>query len=367
MSADPKPFFVVIDTNIWIQDSSLLLNTVMGSALLYILKQSNGKIGLPEIIEEELTRNTVNNGIEAVEAINKNFKTIEIIMGSRPSYEGPNKAKFETGVKQRLRELSDLIVRIPFTFEHAKSALRRINEKSQPNGEKNQQFKDSAIWEAILTLLGSYTDTVHFITKDKQFFKNTQIEQGELAPNLLNDSQQLGGVVHIYKDMASCVKFLQKNVPSLDDSNLISEIDKLINSSLVRKRFLAEVGAEIIDIATEMSSVSAFLTEIKGQLALSFDICYHCTDVQNTDNNERKEIGLRTIGDCLYEFDTKTISDLTMDSERIYWIEPSGKASGRGAVYASASLGSNGGSEYVKYTFREPVDFIRSPNLDRKK
>ena len=366
MSADQKPFFVVIDTNIWIQDSSLLLNTVMGSALIYILKQSNGKIGLPEIIEEELIRHTVEIGIEAIEAINKNSKAIEIIMGYKPSYEEPDNAKIEAAVKQRLRELDDLIVRIDFTFEHAKSAWRRINEKSQPNGKKNQQIKDSAIWEAILTLLSSHTDTVHFITNDKQFFKNTQIESGELATNLLNDAQKLRGVVHIYKDMASCVKSLQKNVPTLDYSNLISEIDKLINSSLERKILLAEVGVEIIDVATEISSISAFLTEIKDQLALSFDICYHCTDVQNTDN-ERKEIVLRTLGICLYQFETKKISYLTMDSERIYWVEPSGKTSRRGFVYGSANIGNTGGSKEVKYTFREPVDFIRFSDLDRKK
>ena len=65
MSIEKKPICVVIDTNIWMQDSNLLLKTVMGSALLYILRQSKGKIGLPEIIEEELTRNIVEKGIQA--------------------------------------------------------------------------------------------------------------------------------------------------------------------------------------------------------------------------------------------------------------------------------------------------------------
>lgn len=363
MSAEHKPTCVVIDTNIWIQDSSLLLKTAMGSALLYILKQSNGKIGLPEIIEEELTRNTVKKGIEAVEAINKNFKAIEVIMGSRCLYEVPDKTNLEAVVKQRLTDLDDLIIRVDFTFEHAKSALRRINEKSQPNGEKNQQFKDSAIWEAILTLLSLYTDTVHFITNDQQFFKDKQVDQGKLATNLYDDSRKLGGVVHIYKDMASCVKFLQKDVPQLDYSTLILEIDKLIKVR-VRKELLAEVGVEIVDLAAEISSVSAFFIEIKDNLALSFELCYLCTDVQNTGNNERKEVILKTKGNCLYEFETQIISELKMDFERIYWVEPSGEAGGRGVVYVSATIG---GSEQVNYTFREPVDFIRSPDLDRKK
>jgi hypothetical protein len=170
MSAEQKPICVVIDANIWLQDSNLLMRTAMGSALLYILKQSNGKIGLPEIIEEELTRNIVENGLKAIEQINKGFKSIEVIMGFRDSYEVPNKAQLEAAVKERLTDLEDVIIRIFFTFEHAKSALRRINEKTQPNGDNNQQFKDSAIWEAILELSDSYT--IYFISDDNAFFKN---------------------------------------------------------------------------------------------------------------------------------------------------------------------------------------------------
>ncbi len=100
MSAEQKPICVVIDANIWLQDSNLLMRTAMGSALLYILKQSNGKIGLPEIIEEELTRNIVENGLKAIEQIDKGFKSIEVIMGFRDSYEVPNKAQLEAALKK---------------------------------------------------------------------------------------------------------------------------------------------------------------------------------------------------------------------------------------------------------------------------
>ena len=106
-------------------------------------------------------------------------------MGFRDSYEVPNKAQLEAAVKERLTDLEDVIIRIFFTFEHAKSALRRINEKTQPNGENNQQFKDSAIWEAILTLSDSYT--IYFISADKHFFKNREKQTEELADNLLNE------------------------------------------------------------------------------------------------------------------------------------------------------------------------------------
>ncbi|HEY9864537.1 MAG TPA: PIN domain-containing protein [Candidatus Obscuribacterales bacterium] len=360
MSAEQKPICVVIDTNIWCQDSNLLLKTAMGSALLYILKQSNGKIGFPEIIEEEIIRNTVKIGIESVEAINKNFETIKLLMSSIKPYELPEKDQIEAIVIERLAELEELIIRIPFTLEHAKSALRRVNEKTQPNGENNQQFKDSAIWEAILTLLDSYI--VHFITSDNQFFRNKKRETEELADNLQTDCYNRGGNVYIYNNIATCLEKLQKEVPPLDISNIIFKIDNAINFKL-RRELLTEVGFEITELAKEISLVLPFFTEFKDKLALSFELSYNCVDIQNAGGNERKNAILRIKGSCLYEFNTQILSNLEIDFERIYWEEPSGELGRRGVVYASAVIG---GLERINYTFREPVDFILSPKFTWK-
>lgn len=168
-------------------------------------------------------------------------------MGFRDSYEVPNKAQLEAAVKERLTDLDDVIIRSFFTFEHAKSALRRINEKTQPNGENNQQFKDSAIWEAILTLSDSYT--IYFISADKHFFKNREKQTEELADNLLNECKKKGSKVSIYNNMASCIKALQQDVPSLDYSNIILNIDKLLNSRL-RRELTTERGFEITTLAS---------------------------------------------------------------------------------------------------------------------
>ena len=361
MSVQQKQICVVIDANIWRKDSNLLLRTPMGSALLYILRQSSGKIGLPEILEEELIKHTLKSGIEAVEKINNGFKTIEIFMGYRCPYRVPDTAKLEAVIKERLTDLDDLFIRLPFTLEHARLALRRVFEETQPNGHKNQQFKDSAIWEAILTLSDSYI--IYFISDDNGFFKDRKKENGKLADNLSNECTKKGARVDIYNNIESCLKALQKNVPPLDYSNIILKSDELINSRL-RRELATEIGFKITTLAIEQSSLSAFLTEINGKLALSFELCYHCIDIQNNGDVERTEALLRAKGDCLYEIDTQIISDIKMDRERIYWIEPSGEAGRRGVVYASATMG---GSEQVNYTFREPVDFIRSPDLDRKK
>ncbi|MEG3914571.1 PIN domain-containing protein [Microcoleus sp. w2-18bC1] len=358
MSPQQKTICVVIDTNIWVKDSNLLLNTAIGSALFYILKSVDGKIGLPSILEEEITRHIIEDGVAAAESIQKSFKTISIIMGKHYSYTVPNEAEISSAVQARITELKTLLHKIPFTLPHAESALKKINENLPPNGKNNQQFKDSAIWEAILELIGLYT--VHFVTADKAFYKEKQYQNG-LATNLHLDCQQRGGEVYIYPDMASCLKVIQNDMPPLDTISLISEIDNKLKSRL-KIELLRENGFEVSSLARELSFVSPFFTENSNELALTFELCYDCCDVQNIGIDERLQSVLKVKGDCFYALDTNLISELALDYQRIYWADPSGELQRRGSVYLSSMQN----SDLVKHTFREPIDFIRSPELSAK-
>ena len=359
MSAEQKPICVVIDANIWLQDSNFLLRTALGSALIYILKIINGKIGLPSVLEEEITRNTIAKGVKAAEEIKKNFKSISVIMRSHSPYKVPDEAEIKSAVQARITELDSLFHRVDFTWEHAQSALKRINEKSPPNNN-NQQFKDSVIWETILELLSSYV--VHFVTKDDAFYKDRKPKINSLAKNLLSDCNKRGGIVYIYPDMASCLKVLQEDVPPLDLNSLIVKIDSYINSKLLKRDLAMDVGFEVGCLAVELSSVSPFFTENQEELALTFELCYQCYDVENTGIDERTNAVLKVKGDCLYKIDNQVISDIDMDFQRIRWDESNGELGGRGAVYLSTMKDSN----QFQHTFRESIDFMKSPNFTEK-
>lgn len=349
MQIEQKPICIVIDTNMWISDSNLLLKTPLGAGLLYILKRINGYIGLPEIIEDEVIKHTIRVGNEAIQKINSNFKTLEILMGSKPSYNVPDSIKLETLARERFEELNHLLIRVPFLLEHAKSALRRVNEGSPPNGDKNQQFKDSAIWEAVLILSQEYT--VHFITNDNGFFKDRKADSPKLADNLLDDCRKAGGNVHLYKDIKSCLQVLQKNVPSIDYQSLIITIDGVINPNFKRER-VSDTGFEIISLLVDKSSVSAFLTEITGTLALTFEINYTCADIRGFGDNERQNAIFLAAGDCLYKPEDNSIFNLKMDYEKITWLEPSGELGNKGIVYLRSTIG---GNDEINYTFRKPL------------
>jgi len=358
MSAAQKPVCVVMDANIWLKESNLLLKTAMGSALLYMLKRIDGKIGLPSILEEEITRNTISNGVKAAEEIQKNFKIISVIMGDHAPYTVPDITEINSAVQARITELESLFHKIPFSLAHAESAVKKINEKLPPNSH-GQQFKDSAIWEAILELISSYT--VHFVTEDKAFYNGAQFKIDNLAKNLRSDCQERGGMVYIYPDMASCLKVIQKEVPPLDSTSLIVEIDSNLNSQL--KRDLAsEYGFEVSNLVVELSSVSPFFTEDQNKLTLTFELCYQCYDIENIGIEERLNAVFKAKGDCSYEVNTHVISEIDLDFQRMYWLEPNGELGRRGAVY----LSSQKYNDRIKHTVKEPIDFIRNPDLNKQ-
>lgn len=182
-------------------------------------------------------KHTIKVGCKAVEQINSNFKKIEIIIGKRSDYEVPDETEIKESIGSRMKEIEQFIKRVPFTFEHAKSALQRVDEETPPNGKNNQQFKDSAISEAILSLLRENYE-VHFITQDKGFFENRNENCSRLAKNLYEESKNLGQEVFIYKDLKSYLDKPQADVPELDTTSIILGIDAEIISRFIEISFL---------------------------------------------------------------------------------------------------------------------------------
>src|SRR5712691_8402588 len=143
------PDCVVIDTNIWRSD--LLLKTPVGTALVYTLARQSGFIGLPEVVKKELPKQIVEEGLNAAEKL-KNLSQIITTLTDLPFFSSlPTERDLEQIVDARIAELAPILLPVPFTLEHAQAALDMVNAKLPPYA-KSQQFKDSAIWQAVLTL-----------------------------------------------------------------------------------------------------------------------------------------------------------------------------------------------------------------------
>lgn len=347
MQENIKPLCVVIDTSLW--RSQYLLKTSLAAALLYIIKENNGYIGLPEVIEDEITNNIIEAGCDAINNIQKNLKIIQMIIGSVHSYSLPTEQEIESSVKARLEELKDLLKRVPLTLVHTKGALYRINKKLPPNGENNQQFKDSVIWEAVLELADSHI--VHFVVQDKAFFKNRNPEKG-LADNIWEDCRKKQPEIQVHYRLEDCLEKLEKFKPPLNYQDLAQRIDTVINSDI--KTVAAREGFEIVELID--SSVSPFLTEKIEIIVLTFIFKYQLLDVSQTEGIERANAYMFSKGICSYNLNTRLVSDVIKDYDKFEWVDEEGKLVERVNMYAIVRGSYLGGQPPSKYSFRQQLE-----------
>jgi PIN domain len=343
--AETKKLCVVVDTNVW--RSELLLKSHLGAALVYLLGRSGALIGLPEVVEREIKKHIVKAGEEATKEIAKGFRTLEVLLGSRPGYTLPSAAELEQAIERRLEEMKRFLKRIPFTIEHAKAALEMVDQELPPNGPKQQQFKDSAIWQAVLDLSRDYD--VVFITSDKAFFRNREPKNG-VADNLLADCQRVGGKVDVYGELRGCLEALQKEAPPLDHGKLAKTINDHLHNSL--EASTAQRGFALGQIVG--STISAFATEKVDIIALAFDLTYAISDVAQTGESQRSKATVRVSGDCSYNEASQAIDDLRIGTENFEWTDVDGKPSGSLIVYGTAAMVAFG-VPTVYYKVRHPV------------
>jgi hypothetical protein len=347
---DVKPICIVIDTNIW--RSELMLRTARGAALLFSLRQSNGVLGMPEVIEREIMKQAVEAASEFIEKIQTNFQMLWSLMGLRTAYDVPSVQEIEAQAKSRLEEMRSLFASIPFTLEHARSALDRVNSGRPPNGPKNQQFKDSAIWEAILELATTYR--IYFLTNDRAFYKDPEKPSKGLADNLAAECQQIDGEIRLYRDISSCLEGLQKHAAPLDQNELANAIEtKIVASSL--EKAAADRGYSFT--AERISgAVSAFPTGKIDTLVLTFQLTYRLADISQDETAPRLEPTLTAKGNCYYNITTKEISNVLMDSEVFRWKDAGGRefTNSNYYQYLSSTMGFVE-SMRISPTPREPI------------
>src|SRR3990172_2879095 len=114
MTRSLKKTCVVLDTNIWV--SSRILRDPMGATLLYYINMMKGKIGMPEVIENEIIKNVTRLGINACDEINNNYRLVQMIMGKITGYDTPNESELRIAIEKRLKELDTFFERVIFTL-----------------------------------------------------------------------------------------------------------------------------------------------------------------------------------------------------------------------------------------------------------
>jgi hypothetical protein len=293
------------------------LKTPLGAAILFALKRMGGYIGLPEVVELELAQVISKAGMDASTRIDEQYALLQILLGQRPGIELPTEATFDATVRARLLELQDVIVRIAFTYEHAKAALRKVIQHLPPSSDKNEEFRDTAIWEAVLEL--SQTYSVHFITADNDFFQGHNVANG-LAAKIKEDIQRAGQSILVHRDLESCLALLKQDMPPFDLQPATQAIDQYMRTDLeavaASKDFYLGPLIE--------ASIQPYVTEKSGMLALHFSNRYQLTYLSGTPDAPRSAAQMVTSGSCAYDLNSVNISNLQKSREDFTWRDADG-------------------------------------------
>ena len=323
--------YIILDTNIWIY-STRLLDDSMSAALLFYLNNTGGKLVLPEIIEKEVSANLTKIAKSACNEIDKQYALLQKIFGSIDDYRLPNDGDINQAFKKKLSELKKLIKKVPFTFVHAKGALKRIIEGIPPNKASNQkqqgdqQFKDSCIWEVAIEL--AEKSEVVFITKDYGFFKNRKPENG-LAKPLENEVAKLNHNISVFPDIHSFLTDIKDTIPKLNSAVIRKALNEQINED---QSLINAVGTEQTELLSGVS-YKAFLTEKNNLVAIHYSLKYFIGNIDDVFTGEPIGSGIMVVdGNCLFDFTNEVVTKNSVDS--ISFEDPKGLSiSGKGATH----------------------------------
>ncbi|NLX07810.1 MAG: DUF4935 domain-containing protein [Phycisphaerae bacterium] len=329
---------MVIDTSIW--RSHLLLKTPIGKSLVYALGRAKGFIGLPEVVEGELIRQVLELRNEAAEPLGKWSRIINTLADSPFDVSIPDDGALKEKVADRLRELDPILKRVPFTLDHAKAALEMVNAKVPPNGEHRQEFKDSAIWQAVLSLSSEYC--VHLVTKDRGFLADPNDPSKGLAKNLQEDCSGRGVRVGVYCDLAACLKKMTHDVPAVDHACLreliLPFVEKSLQMEAARHGFL--VGS------TLKADITAFRVAKEDRLAVDYEVAAQCRQNPSVPTDGRADMRAIAHGSGYYNPVGRSLSGHFLQYVTFEWSYAGG---GHGRICRSYE------GEDVPSPFRRPI------------
>ena len=317
---------VVLDTNIWIKE--MALNSNIGSAVRYYLKNQDICIGLPEVIELETKNNLRAYLYKLIKDAEDSHRKLLSVFGELEELIIPTSEDVDGLVSTIFDRVGVDIIRQPFTKKSARKSLMRTIEKIPPS-DRGQQFKDGVIWEDCLKILEE--DDVKFVTEDKAFYKNRDYSKG-LVLELEKDLEDKGHQLHIFNSLESLLTEIQ-TLPSIESELLINAY----YSNYVGKAtdWLVENDIAIHEDEKPNLEFKAYATEDPKKLYVSFDINQKCLDLSG---NNRHFI-LIFSGDTYFDTKSNQFDGITRRSEELFMYDKRGeKNTIESTKYAALSI-----------------------------
>jgi hypothetical protein len=248
----------------------------IGLTFISALKRDGSlRLAIPEVLDGELNKHRTETARSLLRRLEDVSTDINTVTGNSTAT-GPitlTEVGIEVAIHQRLSAITEQIIYPEMTICQVRRALDRVNAESPPNGPKNQQMKDSLLWEACVTLADEFI--VHFITGDKAFYADRDVNKG-LAENLATEPAVKSGRLRVFPSLEGAMRAFAPESSANSSVTAGIEVEELIAAQAVQAFSRSPMAADL-QAETKLRGVVAeyFRTEVAHTFAVSFSAFFH--------------------------------------------------------------------------------------------
>jgi hypothetical protein len=309
----PRPSCLVIDCNTW--TSQYWLGSAVGQILIAALSQDpNLWMAIPEVLESELDKHRSKTAFEMLQKLNQATDSINTVMGGiSAGIVTVDEAAIEVASRNRLMPIRHKIKYPEMTLGEVRRALEMVNDELPPNGHKNQQMKDSLLWEACISLAEDHD--VFFVSADNGFYAG-KIPTTRLASNLAGATAVMEGRLKVFRSLHDALGAIapELTVDSVTETQ-VADIDDAA-SGFADEALNGSAIARSMEGVRDLRGVhkSYLKTDTPYIFAVSFTVFYNYRQ-QPDDANIMNEAAVS--GECLLDTRSGEVRSFTL--ERVNW------------------------------------------------
>ena len=299
---------IIVDCNEWIRLK--WLGSPVGLKFLSLLQGAKTVyLAIPEVLEMELDKHRARSAKILLEKLHSAVDEVGVVTGN-PLAGGIvtlTEEAVEVGIRNRLTRVSRQVVYPPLTLDEVRNALTRINNETPPNGPKNQQAKDSLLWEACVSL--SRSSIVNLVTGDGGFYKNRNSKLG-LADALLDESVVASGRLNVFASLEALIQalFPESSVESEPGAREL-DLKEVLADAAINKLNQSQIAR---DLRAEPSLRGVFVNYFRGEsphtFVVSFTVFYYIAAASVRDGEAAIS------GECTLDTKEPAVKDISFSS-----------------------------------------------------
>jgi len=300
---------IIIDCNEWIRLK--WLGSPIGLTFISVLKRDESlKLAVPEVLSGEMDKHRAETARLLLRRLEDVSDEIKIVTGDSlaAGVITATEVSIDVAIRGRLSAIAGQVIYPEINIDEVRRALVRVNAEAPPNGPKNQQMKDSLLWEACVTLANDHR--VILVTGDKAFYSDRQPKNG-LAENLALEPSVTAGRLQVFPSLEEALQSFAPET-SVGSSEVAGIENKDLIAAQAREAFTRSAIAVDIQAELELRGVvpAYFRTEVPHTFAVSFTAFFYVN--QNAEDKARGEAAVS--GQCRVDTRHATIEAMSLQS-----------------------------------------------------